>query len=657
MKPIVFISAIFLTLISVYCRGSNNNLSKSNLSELDKYPKYEDIINQFFDNYKIEDRYAEFEFAKKPEGWYIGIKDPENNYEVKNFNLFWSLAELSYKALPESFPLGKNDNEKNKEKYLNDIYLIKRYNESPYFGYDGWDIDVINLLEAQENLSDVLLYYLGRAYGNYAQGYIRNQYGYHIQNFVAGYEKISKERLDNYIKYSENSIKAFRELNERNPDFVTILGVINIKYSSQYLTTYHALLSVKEPELARMYIVDGLYNEFWISIAKNFLNSCDKNAIIFTNGDNDTYPLWYVQEKFGFRTDVSVINLSLLNTDWYIDMIQEKYPDSNPIKISFTKEQYKNGVRDFLYIMNDNVTMLQEYIFLSDIISFIKDDANAKDFGGGNLSYYIPNISIKVKVNAEDFLGKEFIEKDLYKEISDVDIDFSGKSYILKGEMMVLDIINSNNWERPIYWTTTTNVDNQLKLSEYFQNEGLAFRLTPIKFHENSNRNGHINTDVLYKILMEKYDWQGDDKIPESDNWVANNMRNMHDRLAEKLIEENKPELAKEVLDRCINVFPDSRTPYNHFVLNFAESYYKLQENESAKETVIKIRNNSKRKLDEILALEENEQNLKKKELIFNISIINELVRITKEYDPELNKELTQLIDEYTNKAEHLLSE
>ncbi|MFH2096791.1 MAG: hypothetical protein ABIJ16_13870, partial [Bacteroidota bacterium] len=582
MKQLILIPAALLIFFTLSCTNSNNS-SASGLSDMNKYPLYEEVVNRFFDNYNTDNV---IEFSKKPDGWHVGIVDYNDNYKISDDTLFWSLAGENYLPLADPYKQGRTADDSKRQGFLYNTYLVNQFNESPYYGYNGWDKDVIDLLEGSDSLTDNLLYYLGRAYSNYAQGFIRNQYGYQTQEYDSRYEKVSREQLDGYIENANKAIASFKKLSEQNPGFQTIIGDIYIKYSNEYLCTFLNLMSIKEPEKARSFIADGLYSDFWLSVAKNYLSSCDKNAILFTNGDNDTYPLLYVQEKFGFRKDVRIVNLALLNTDFYINMIREKYLDSEPVNISFSPDQYIKGVRDYLPVeMNskDN-TML-----LADVINFVKDDANAKTYGGNDMLFPVPGRNFIMEVDPDYFKDKDYIAKNLEGKVSDLEIDLSNRPYMMKNELMILDIINSNCWERPIYWATTVGSDSYLNLSGYFQLEGFAFRLTPFKYTDNSGQAGYVNTDILYKNMMDNFIWGTYDKLPEADCRMTYNLKSNYGRLVEQLIEENKTEQAKKALDHITGLFPDQVAPRGVFDISLAGSYYKLEENAKTRDIIKNI--------------------------------------------------------------------
>jgi len=239
--------------------------------------------------------------------------------------------------------------------------------------------------------------------------------------------------------------------------------------------------------------------------AKNYLNSCAPNAVIFTNGDNDTFPLWYVQEVEGFRTDVRVINMSLLNTDWYITQMKNKVYESDPVPFKMEEEKYIQGTRDYLPIMDKNIQGFSDIKAVYDFIISEKPETKVKTQGGKALDY-IPTTKIFVSVDKEKVLANGTVPPELADKIVDR-LEFTiNKSYILKNEMMILDLLANNNWDRPIYFAITAGTDNYMNLQRYFQIEGLAYRLVPVlDDSKDRGQTGRVNSKIMYDNLMNKF--------------------------------------------------------------------------------------------------------------------------------------------------------
>ncbi|MCB0819123.1 MAG: DUF2723 domain-containing protein [Bacteroidetes bacterium] len=316
--------------------------------------------------------------------------------------------------------------------------------------------------------------------------------------------------------------------------------------------------------------------------ASNYLNSCEKNAILFTNGDNDTFPLWYAQEVEGVRTDVRVVNLSLLNTDWYIDQIKRKAYDSDAVPLSLTQDKYRQGKRDQIIIYEEGG--LQGYQNIREMMDFVASDNPAQKlkYSGRDFDYF-PSNKFSIPVDSAQVLANGTVPPELASRIVKT-VNFEiDRNYILKSELMILDLLATNNWERPIYFAITVGDDSYLGLEDYFQLEGLAYRLIPVKNPKGRGDNyGRINTDKMYDNIMNKFRWGGLDTsevyMDENNIRMTMNLRSNFDRLAEALIAENKKDSALKVLDKSFVVLPEKNVPYNFFVVQLAEDYYKAGE-------------------------------------------------------------------------------
>jgi hypothetical protein len=306
-----------------------------------------------------------------------------------------------------------------------------------------------------------------------------------------------------------------------------------------------------------------------IDMAKNYLNSLQPNAIIFTNGDNDTFPLWYAQEVEGVRTDVRVVNLSLLNTDWYIDQMKRRQYESAPVPFSIPEFKYRQGTRDLIVLNSDSaLTPLEE------ALTYCLDDSKIQDFGYKKFSV-MPNYQFSYAVSKENqakFSQYVGVKDSLVNTMSFALMDDEGESprqFITKAQLMVMDLIVHNNWERPIYFAVTTGSEAYMGLEPYFQLEGLAYRLTPI-YHTDFNRDnmlGGVASELMYDNVMNKFQWGNIDTkdiyLDENNRRMVTNLRMQMNNLAEQFIIENKMDKAIAVLKKSLTSLPEKNAPYD----------------------------------------------------------------------------------------------
>jgi hypothetical protein len=342
--------------------------------------------------------------------------------------------------------------------------------------------------------------------------------------------------------------------------------------------------------------------------AAAYLNSCAPNAILFTNGDNDTFPLWYAQEVENIRPDVRVINLSLANTDWYIDQLRRKQYESDPIPLVLDQSKYAYGNHDFVPIRpRDEVK--DQFVDLKEMVSFMgSDDQRSKVAWGNSPINYLPTTKFRLSVDSVNFLStlrrdidnpasKEIATKDsALREINKdkkilpyIDWDMGKKGYILKNDLLVLDILAANNWTRPVYFAVTVGGDAFVGLEKYFQIEGLAYRVVPYG-PQSQNNQPRVATEIMYDNLMNKVKWGGLDK---DDVWMDDNnmrmaltMRMQMRTLAMSLIQEGKKDVALKVLRKAVEAMPEKNVPYYydpiHYTYYLIQAFYMADGNEEA---------------------------------------------------------------------------
>ncbi len=313
-------------------------------------------------------------------------------------------------------------------------------------------------------------------------------------------------------------------------------------------------------------------------VAFNYLNSCAPNAILFTNGDNDTFPLWYAQEVEGMRTDIRVCNLMLLNTDWYINQMKDKAYYSDPLPVSLPVKKYYDGINNQVFI----VEKTKEPVDISNIIDWVNSENKATkvQVSPTEILDIIPTRTIRIPVDAKKVIESGTVKPaDSAKIVPYIDIRIKGNS-IMKSQLIVLDILAHNNWKRPVYYVTGYHED-ALGLEEYFQLEGLAFRLVPIRTENKGWLDyGRIDQDILYENMMNKFVWRGanDPKVNIDYNHkrtiIVIKARLNYARLAKSLAAQGKNEKALDVLNHCMEVLPLNKLPYDPYVPDLIEAYF-----------------------------------------------------------------------------------
>lgn len=364
-----------------------------------------------------------------------------------------------------------------------------------------------------------------------------------------------------------------------------------------------------------------------VSSAKAYLDSCAPNAILFTIGDNDTFPLWYLQEIEGYRTDVRIVNTSLLMTDWYIDAMRRKAYDSDPVPISFEHKDYVGEKRD--YLIFDKAT--DERMNVNEFFNFISSDdpRTLVEMRNGHKIQFYPTNKLRIPVDKNAVIANKVVNQKLNDSIVPyIDIDIKGDA-LYKNRLMMLDIVRNNNWKRPIYFSPGAFADDDyIWMKEFLQLDGIIYRLVPIKTPLNKDaysfEMGRIDTDVMYKNVM-KWTWGNGERTdiyhdPETrKNSIS--YRTNFNRLANALIAEGKFEKAEKVVDMAIAKLPLDYYEFYSLVDPLADNYYKLGKKAKAQKVLKDLAAKYQDELKYFTALTPSEQN------DFGIDIVTDIER------------------------------
>nr|WP_298990975.1 DUF2723 domain-containing protein [uncultured Polaribacter sp.] len=346
--------------------------------------------------------------------------------------------------------------------------------------------------------------------------------------------------------------------------------------------------------------------------AQAYLESCDPNAIMFTIGDNDTFPLWYMQEVEGIRTDIKLVNTSLFQTDWYIDQMKRATYKAAPIPSELTHDEYKYGTLDVAYYFQELFPQLKDSVLdIDSYMKWIRSDSKRTFYDlddDGNPEKILPTNKIRIPVNKENVLKYGIVaQKDADKIVPYIDITIDRA--IGKNTILMLDILNNFDWKRPIYFTGGSNSDSEyIWLKDYLQLDGVAFKLVPIQtptkiYNQEGQLTrelslfdiGRIDPEKMYNNIK-KWEWRNinDGKIylDEQTKRNAISMRNSLMRLSTAFAKEGDTLKAIEVLDLSLEKLPIKDFDHFSLSLEYPEFYYKLGEQEKARaaaKTLIKL--------------------------------------------------------------------
>ncbi|MGZ2624215.1 DUF2723 domain-containing protein [Bacteroides fragilis] len=414
---------------------------------------------------------------------------------------------------------------------------------------------------------------------------------------------------------------------------------------------------------------------------QNYLMSLQEsgNPIIYTNGDNDTFPLWYNQETEGFRTDARTCNLSYLQTDWYIDQMKRPAYDSPALPITWDRTEYMEGQNEYVPIRPDFKKQIDKAYKAAEeeVLNGKNPEAlnNIRAQFGDNpyelkniLKYWvrtkdgqavIPTDSIVVKIDKEavrrsgmmipEALGDSIPD---YMHISLKDEKGNPKRALYKSELMMLEMLTNANWERPIYMAITVGTDNQLNMREHFIQEGLTYRFTPF---DTEALGATIDSEKMYDNLMNKFKFGGIDKpgiyIDENTMRMCYTHRRIFAQLITQLMKEGKKDKALAALEYAEKMIPAFNVPYDvqNGALEMAEAYYQLGNNTKADQIIDELANKSVEYLTWYLSLDDNHLLMSQREFIMHLSALDMEVKMMEKYKSKLAGNYTPKVNELYN--------
>ncbi|MBN1143160.1 MAG: DUF2723 domain-containing protein [Bacteroidales bacterium] len=372
-------------------------------------------------------------------------------------------------------------------------------------------------------------------------------------------------------------------------------------------------------------------------IAYNYLMTCAPNAILFTNGDNDTFPLWYAQEVEGIRTDVRVVNLMLLNMDWHVDQMRRKAYESDVLPISLTPNQYINGTRDVVFVQE----RMKQAADLKEIVTFASSDLPQAqvESSTGEKYNFIPTRNFRLPVDTALVVKNGTVSpKDKDKIVPVIEWTYNRGS-MGKSGLIVMDILANNNWQRPVYFASIGH-EGTLGLEDFMQLEGFAYRLVPIKSQSIGRYEaGRVEVDLLYDNLMNKFRWG---RMNEPDVYLDDfhvrttsviRLRTRFVQLANALIEQGDTAKAILALDRVIELTPHEKIPYDHTIIQIASGYYRCNKTDKGNDLVNKLTVIGDEKLT--YYLDQNPRFIASinNEILYHFQIMQNLINLSKSFN------------------------
>ncbi len=511
-----FLAAISLLLFCLTGHSQDNELDKFG------YPLYDKVAEFVATNYSVNGFNSReyYRLAKKPDGWYTCVADYSvSPVTYSSYKMCWSRVTKNFVAANAP----GNDYEDIMAQLKDVQYEPMNFELNIYYGYRGWTDDVIHFFENAPQLKDEELQTLARAYGH--ESYYRtgqwDSYSVISRTFKLEDKanSFTPAQLDTFLYYEKKSADTYYRLWKQNPAHENFIGNVYTKYSDEIMSAFLMVAHYQNMAEAVKLLDKEIFDPFLIDVAKNYLNSCPTGAILFTYGDNDTYPLYYVQAKFNYRTDVLIVNHSMLMKDRYINFVREGV---------FNAAGYPMRL-------------------------------NKKDYAGENLD----------QLNVSDTKAQEFISN------TKLDIHPTTTTFY-KNNIAVLDMLAANKGKRPVCFAVSVAPDVFIGLSPYLLSKGLVYEV------QNAKQNGNaaagwdapVDANFNYQFLMKDMFFTDLRTLPIIDlnvRLISPNYQTIFCRTAKQLLKEGKKTEAHDVLEKCVRIFPNEIIPYGVFMVNAPE--------------------------------------------------------------------------------------
>ena len=443
------------------------------------------------------------------------------------------------------------------------------------------------------------------------------------------------------------------------------LGVLGL-YNALQKRMANKLVAAVIVSIASLLLVPGIMAEQgWDALnrsgkyaaadyAKMYLASCEPNAILFTNGDNDTFPLWYVQEVENFRTDVRVVNYMLSSGDWYVSQMGRKVYDSEMLPLTINQDFYK---KDGGYIP---VFERLDEAELIDAIRFIEDNNKQTKvpLQNGEWINYMPAKKLTLEIDKKAVIESGTVPiKDSAKIVDKMEWTIR-QGGLFRNDLMLLDLVATNNWIRPIYFANPNSHSKVLNVDKYCHLEGVVYRFKPTIATDFIQKIGGVNADRTYEVLMDDNVRWGrlyeDDVIVDREtDRNAGMAKQNYVRLAQALLKEHKYDSVIKVLDKGIELFPNNKFPFDYYMISWADFYYKAGAVEKANNLVDQIEARYNEDLEYYSSLDDKFASEYRDDIQEAIAVMQRLMQVTSQNNqPERAKELEEKFYEHISTFE-----
>lgn len=496
----------FITLTFIACGESEEEIATVDTEYYEAFPSLETVATKFLEKHGSQHHLygiKSYHFEKRPDGWYVGLKDySKNEYEIGP-KLYWSGKKEKYNSLG-TFDGDGITREGAVESWVR--YKEHNYDENIFYGYPEWSKDVVDTFGKVRPLPDEFLNGLGRAFGNEAIKELGNFHEYdrwEMNAFDREYDRaaVKDEEVKRFMLNMDSSISVFEQLEEQNSGFETFVGNVSIKKANQYMFAWMELMMIEREKEAAKYLPDGLYPQYVRDFAHNMLKSAGKDGIIFTNGDNDTYPVWYMQHKEGLGKDKAILNLSMLNLGRYIHFTRSDRYGEGKVEYRMNDDFYREDSISYFRFESGSEEVELEALF-SGLERKASQDSDGKYRGllpGGDFKWEYDDTGL------EEIFPYE--EGEIRNAVL---IDRGTKDYMMYSQLAIMDIIVTNKWRRPIYFSSTIPPSHYRPFKDNVWDEGFLYRLAPrAKKNYSSYAPTAMLRDKVYDNIISVYSTKG----------------------------------------------------------------------------------------------------------------------------------------------------
>jgi len=595
------------------------------------HPSIEEVLTKLEGaNFGSQERMKNMQLARKPDGWYLRVLDYSENQldPIVEEGRFWAVSDSSYHmdSLPDLSGVGMQQFDNIRKQPS----IKWQFQVHQFFGYEGWSKDIIEQYGDFDIYSDTLLYGLGRAYSDYPIALINAgentdlEEAFHLEDDAL----LSEAQVKTYCKYADLSIASFAKLKEQNPNFETKVGNISLKHSNEHITAYIDLCVYSNDfETASSYIKDDLYDDFTIAFAKNFLSSCKENGVLFTAGDNSTYPLWYVQQKLNFRKDVNVVNNSYLNVPRYSKLLENPIDGTAPVPCGISPASYSSIDREYVILSSGFGN--SAVVTMEALMDYIDDDANLVDGENGRLITVPGSTFLLPTPDARPINDTVPAPPGIYFSIRQ-------SSYLARGEYLFLGIITDNMWERPIYISALNPIQNDFNIDGNLFSEGLVLHLEQDAGEMSGQR--PIDHEMLEQHLLNDFDWDWFPNMKEAnDDFQENiiqNYRYLYVSLAEAYYTKGDTAAGLRVTKAGIEQLPATHLSNQELGYLIAENFYIGGDQEQGRAYTTTLVDEMESGINELMAIEKLSDE-KAYKLEQKINVLATMERIVALYDAD----------------------